>query len=75
MTLSLNRSEATIEVQRGGIDTLYRIDNNSAYPKETVMRGCSGARKAQELRIGLAERKIANEPWSSMPNKEDHSSE
>ena len=38
VTLSLKRSGVITEVQRARLDTLYRIGNNCAHPKEVVSR-------------------------------------
>jgi hypothetical protein len=53
MTLSLNRSEVITEVQRARLDTLYRIGNNCAHPKEAVNAGDVQALKSSRIAMPL----------------------
>ena len=52
MTLSLKRSEVITEAQRARLDTLYRIGNDCAHPKEAV--NGSDVQALKSSRIGIA---------------------
>jgi hypothetical protein len=67
MTLSLKRSEVITEVQQARLDTLYRIGNNCAHPKEAV--NASDVQALKSPRIGIATTTCGNEEFSILKHR------
>ena len=79
MTLGLKRSEAATEGQRARFDTLERLGNNCAHPKEAV--NASDVQALKSPRIGIATATCRSEGFSIvthhliLPNVRDDTSE
>ncbi len=68
MTLSLlKRSEAITEVQRARLETLYRISNRCAHPKEAV--NASDVQALKSPRIGIANATCGSEGFSILTHR------
>jgi hypothetical protein len=67
MTLLLKRSEAITEVQRARLDTLSRIGNNCAHPKEAAK--ASDVQALNSARIGIANATCRREGFSILTHR------